>query len=264
MTTSSSSSASASIPAESAFSGTWRRWGRTAGYIAGPVFLLQTVLFLLDATGVLAPQIGFVDTPASVMDDLATYYVAANERMHTIWWNVAVRDVAGPIGFLALMVLIIAVVRVSGTRQPRAELSVLLVVLGGSLAALNDLMYLSYTHWWIHGGFRPSSDIVPFGVTLDAIDNVGTYCLRAGYLLIALGFVLLAPTLGRLRYGWQWLSLLARLEAVDLMAWIVTDVGQMGTAHYIVAVAAGVILGPLLAVAAGHALATGDGAETRG
>ena len=60
----------------------WRRWGRVAGYIAGPVFLFQTVLFLLDVTGVLAPQVGFVDTPAGVMEDLATYYAATNERMH--------------------------------------------------------------------------------------------------------------------------------------------------------------------------------------
>lgn len=255
MTTESSSSPS-SPTGKPATSDPWRRWGRTAGYVAGSAFLLQTVLFLLDATGALAPQIGFVDTPAGVMQDLATYYVATNERMHTIWWDVAIRDVAGPIGYLALMVLIIAVVRVAGRRAPQQELAVLLVVLGGSLGALNDLMYLSYTRWWSSGGFRPTSDIVSFGVTLDAIDNVGTYFLRAGFLLIALGFVFLAPTLGRLRGRWQ-LSLLARLEAVSLVAWVLTDVAQTGTAHYIAAIAVGVILGPPLAILAGHALATG-------
>ena len=96
---------------------TWRRWGRAAGYIAAPVFLIQTVLFLLDVTGVLAPQTAFIDTPAGVMEDLATYYVAANERMHTIWWDAALRDTLGPIGYVALMVLVIAVVRVSATHH---------------------------------------------------------------------------------------------------------------------------------------------------
>jgi hypothetical protein len=242
----------------------WRRWGGTAGYVAGSLFLLQTVLFLLDATGVLAPQVGFVDTPAGVMEDLATYFVATNERMHTIWWDVAVRDVAGPVGFLALMVLVIAVVRVAGTRQPRQEIGALVVVLGGSLGALNDLMYLSYIHWWRHGGFRPSSDIVSFGVTLDAIDNVGTFLQRAGFSLIALGFVLLAPTLGRLRPDRRWLSHLARLEAAALVAWLGTDVADTRTAHYVAAVAAGLVLGPALAVLAGHALATRGPRAARG
>ena len=237
-------------------SATWRRWGRAAGYIAGPVFLLQTVLFLLDVTGVLALQTGFVDTPAGVMEDLATYYVAANERMHTIWWDPALRDSLGPMGYVALMVLVTAVVRVAGTRQPRDEIAVLLVVLGGSLGALNDLMYLSYTRWWFHGGFRPTPDIVAFGTTMETIDNLGTYFQRAGYLLLALGFTFLAPTLGRIRHGWRWLSLLARLEAAALVAWVLTDVAQTGTTRYIAAIAAGLLLGPALTILAGHALAT--------
>jgi hypothetical protein len=251
-----SSSTSPNLAGEPAVLDDWRRWGRVAGYIAGPVFLLQTVLFLLDVTGVLAPQVGFVDTPAGVMEDLATYYVASHERMHTIWWEVVLRDIAGPGGFLALMVLIIAVARVVGTRRPRDDISVLLVVLGGSLAALNDLMYLSYTRWWRAGGFSPTSDIVAFGVTSDAIDNLGTYFQRAGFILLALGFTFLAPTLGRIRPGWRWLSLLARLEALALTSWVVTDVAGTGTTRYLAAVAAGLVLGPALSVLTGHALAT--------
>jgi len=223
----------------------------------GSAFLLQTVLFLLDATGMLAPQIGFVDTPATVMEDLATYFVATHERMHTIWWDAALRDAAGPIGYLALMVLVLAVVRVVGRRQPREEVGLLVVVLGGSLGALDDLMYLSYTRWWRLGGCRPDSDIVAFGVTFDAIGNVATHFLWAGQILLALGFVLLAPTVGRLRRGWGWLSHLARLEAVALIASVLADVAETGTARYILGIAAGLFLGPALAVLVGHGLGTG-------
>ena len=42
--------------------------------------------------------------------------------MQSIWWNVALRDVLGPLGYLALMVLILALLHVAGTRQPREEL----------------------------------------------------------------------------------------------------------------------------------------------
>ncbi len=120
-----------------------------------------------------------------------------------------------------------------------------------------DLLYLSYTRWWSSGGFQPTADIVSFGVTLDAIDNVGTYFQQAGFLLIALGFAFLAPTLAGLRSGWGWLAYLAWLEAVALVAWVLTGVAQTGTLHYIAAIAAGLFLGPLLAVLSGYALATG-------
>lgn len=253
--TSEPSSATSTPRSAPAVSHSWRRWGRTAGYVAGSAFLVQTVLFLLDATGALAPQVGFVDTPAGVMEDLAAYFTATNERMHTIWWDVAIRDVAGPVGYLALMVLVIAVVRVAGRHQPRQELTVLVVVLGGSLAMLNDLMYLSFTRWWRQGGFQPTADIVSFGRTLDVIDNVGTYFLQAGFLLIAAGFLFLAPTLGHLRVRWTWLRHLARLEAVALIAWVVTELTPTETAHYIAALAAGLLLGPALAILTGHALA---------
>ncbi|MCW2811519.1 MAG: hypothetical protein JWP61_1977 [Friedmanniella sp.] len=234
----------------------WGRWGRAAGFTAGGAFLVQTVLFLLDATGALAPRIPFVTTPAGVMEDLATYYVAVNERMHTIWWDVALRDTLGPIAYLALTVLFLSVVRATVSRHPRDQLAVLLVMLGGILGALNDLMYLSYTRWWFSGGFRPTPDIVSFGVTADALDNLGTYFQRSGFLLLAAGFLLLAPTLGRLRTGWRWLRALARLEAAAVVAWVVTDVAETGTTRLVASIAAGVVLGPALSILAGLALAT--------
>ncbi len=248
-------SASPNIPDDPAAADAWRRWGRGAGYVAGPLFLLQTYLFLLDVTGALAPPVRFVDTPAGVMEDRAAYYFAVNERMHTIWWDVALRDIAGPIGYLALILLVIAVVRVAGTRQPRQEIAALVVVLGASLGTLNDLMYLSYTRWWRHGGFSPTPDIVAFGISQDVVDNIGNYFLRSGYILIAIGFTLLAPTLGRVRPGWRWISLLARMESLAMLTWVVADIAEMGTTRYIAAVTAGLVLGPALIILTGHALA---------
>jgi hypothetical protein len=77
----------------------WSRIGRAAGYFAGGAFLAQTVLYLLDVTGALTPRAMYQVTERGMQQDLIDYYVSYNERMHSIWWDVALRDVAGPLGY---------------------------------------------------------------------------------------------------------------------------------------------------------------------
>ena len=182
----------AGLPSSTA---TWSRFGRAAGYIAGVAFLAQTVLYLLDVTGALTPQTEYHVTERGSQQDLIDYYVNYNERMHSIWWDVAIRDVLGPLGYLALVVLILALLRVAGTGQPREELSQLFVVVGASTAALSDLMYLSHITWWRRGGFQATPDIIAYGRAFEVVDNVGNYLQWAGYLVLALGFACSAPTL---------------------------------------------------------------------
>lgn len=82
-----------------------------------------------------------------MQQDLADFYVAVNERMHTIWWDVAIRDVLGPVGYLALMVLMLAVRHAAGPGHPRVELAVLFTLVGAGAAAVSDLLYLSHVTW---------------------------------------------------------------------------------------------------------------------
>ena len=126
-------------PGPSASSATWRRLGRAAGYFAGGAFLAQTVLFLLDVTGALMPRTKYRLTDRGSQQDLIDYYVNYNDRMHSMWWNIALRDVLGPLGYLALIVLILALLQVAGSGKPREELGQLFVVFGASAAALSDL-----------------------------------------------------------------------------------------------------------------------------
>ena len=160
----------------------WSRLGRAAGYVAGGAFLAQTVLFLLDVTGVIAPQTMYQVTDRGLQQDLTVYYVSYNERMHSIWWDVALRDVLGPLGYLALIVLILALLHVAGTGKPQEEIGRLFVILGASTAALSDLMYLSHITWWRRGGFQATPDIIAYGRAFEVVDNVGNYLQWAGFL----------------------------------------------------------------------------------
>jgi hypothetical protein len=100
----------------------WRRLGRSAAYCAAGAFLKQSALFLLDATGAFARRVAFTTSGRGLDQDLIELYVRQSERMHGIWWNVAVRDVVGPLGYLALVVAVQAMVHMAGTTPPRQSL----------------------------------------------------------------------------------------------------------------------------------------------
>ena len=94
-----------------------------AGLVTAFCFFGQTTLFLADASGLLGENPEYTETSAGRSQDLADYYVAYFEHQRTILWDIAVRDTLGPIGFLALMVLAVAVMNVVGPRRVEAQCS---------------------------------------------------------------------------------------------------------------------------------------------
>lgn len=91
----------------------WGGISGPAGMVVGFGVFGQTVLFLADASGLLGEGPTYMETSAGQARDLADYYVAYFEHRHTILWDIAVRDTPGPIAFLALMVLAVALMNVS-------------------------------------------------------------------------------------------------------------------------------------------------------
>ena len=86
----------------------WGRLGSVAGYVAGACLLGQTALFLADATDLLGDSPEFQETSAGRLQDVANYYAAYFNRQHDIVWSIIVRDVLGPVAYLALMVAALA------------------------------------------------------------------------------------------------------------------------------------------------------------
>jgi hypothetical protein len=234
---------------------TWTRLGHIAGYVAGGAFLGQTALYLLDVTGVLAPPVSYRVTDQGSQQDLIDYYVSYHERMHDIWWDVALRDLLGPIGYLALLILIRALIQVAGSGKPREDLAQIFVLLGASAAALSDLVYLSHLGWWRPGGFLATPDMIAFGRAVEVADNLGDFVQWAGLLLLAIGLILVRPTLADALGRRHRLAVFAYLEAAALIAFVVANVLGADTAVTVAAVASGLILAPALAVLTGHAIA---------
>jgi hypothetical protein len=87
---------------------------------------------------------------------------------------------------------------------------------------------------------------------------VGNYLLWAGCLVLALGFICLAPTLGGPSLRHRGLRVLAYLQAAVLLAFVVTHAADTEVAANLTAVAGGLVIGPALAILIGRALVTGS------
>jgi hypothetical protein len=253
-----SADAGADPPARLAGSdGTWPRVARLAGTVAGACFFGQTLLFLADETSLLADTPEYTETAAGRAHDLATYYLEYFEYQHTILWDIALRDTLGPIGYLALMVLGLAVLNVVGHRRAEAQLLALFFAVGGLLAALTDLIYLSTTTYWRNDGWEatPTENMIAVGRAVEAINTVTTYPQYGGLVVLALGLVCVGRLCRHDAALSSWLGNLAYVEALALAGFVVGSVAENNTATNLLALVTGALLAPVVTVWLGRDVA---------
>lgn len=232
----------------------WARVAKVTGYIIAVAFVVQSVLYLLDVTGVLAAPIDYRVSSLGMQQDLIIYYEALNERMHSIWWSVAVRDTVGPLGYLSLIVLVLAISHVTRRGRPRVELALLFTVVGASTAAASDLIFLSQIGSWRYG-FQPTPDIVSFGRASEILDNVVDYLQYAAFIVLAAAFVCLGGLITSQRTSHRRAAqVFAYLEATALVAYVLADLARWNTGQAVAAAMAGIVLGPTWAILVGHFL----------
>jgi hypothetical protein len=232
-------------------------WGRTAflaGVISAVGLFLQTALFFLDATGILAFSADYRKTGAGRGEDLATYYVGLFERQHDIVWDVALRDTIGPVAALALMVLALALVRLRGHGRPGPAAWGLVFAVGALLKLLSDVVFLSQLAVYLDSGFTPEfpADIVAVGRTSEAVDALSGYLESVAYLVLAAALVGLAGLLGRR------LSVLARAVALALVVSVLAWVAGWWPVTAVAEALAGIVLAPALLIGVGRSLAGDD------
>src|SRR4051812_4204089 len=171
----------------------WARTGRVAAVVAAVALLAQALLFLADGLELLAAQPVFTETAAGRDADLGTYFVAYFERQHDIAWSIALRDVLGPIGYVAVIVLARAFRQTVGRDHPRVDLAAVLVQVGALLGMVADLVYLSQLGYWRGSGFikEPFFDITAVGRAAEAVTYISDYVGFAAQLAFAVAFVVL-------------------------------------------------------------------------
>jgi hypothetical protein len=224
----------------------WSRIGRVAGIGAGVAFLAQTLLFLADALDLFGAGPDFHKTSAGPAHDIATFYADYLNHLHAIVWDIAVRDVLGPLGYVALMVLALAFFSLIRADRPERSLLVLFVTVGGVLAASSDLVYLATVQYARFGGWhpRPYPNMIAVGRSVEAINDVTDYTQLAGFLVLALGLVCLGR-LASLGLSSS-LRLAAYAEAVALVGTAVARAANSDTGYNVMALLTGVVLAPLV------------------
>lgn len=240
----------------------WGRVGAVAGYVAGAGILGQTSLFLLDATDALADSPEFVETGDGRMQDVATFYAALFERQHDIVWNIILRDIVGPVAFVALLVAALAAANLVRARRPEGQLLVLFLGTGALLAVVQDLMYLALTVYWREDGWRADEGMVAVGRATEAVNNITVPLQQAAFVLLAVGLVCLAR-ITRVEPGWsRLLGLLAYAEAVGLLGAATASALRNDAAFNVLALLIGILLGPAVAVLLGLQLGRAGRAAT--
>jgi hypothetical protein len=147
----------------------WRRMGRVAGFVAGLWLLAGTVLYLLDAAGLLGSGPDYHATSAGPTADQATYFSAYFAHQPRIVWDIMARDTILPLAFLALIIVALAVRNRTGPGQPESQVLVGSFIVGGIFSILADLTFLGAAEYWRQTGWpaRPATIIVAVGQTVN-------------------------------------------------------------------------------------------------
>lgn len=222
----------------------WRRVGRTSGLVAAAGLLAGTVLYLLDATHVLAADVQYHVTGAGPLADEANFWVEYFARQHHVLWDIIARDTLFPVAFLALMVLALAVRRQAGAERPVVQLMTLFFVVGGLLATISDLIYLSATEYWRVTGWSadPPERMIAVGRAEGAVETLNHWPEIAGFVVLAAALVCVA----RLALP-RGLMVVAGIEALLLVGIAFAEVFHAGTAYDVFSLVTGALVGPVVA-----------------
>jgi hypothetical protein len=231
-----------------AFDPAWCLIGRVAGYGAAGAILVTTALFLADAANMLVPAVSFQSTGAGSEADLATYFVAFFARQHAILWDIALRDTIGPLGYLALVVLFLAVLNLVGPRRAAAQLMALFVLVGSLLAALNSLTFLAQIEYWRFTDWSPdpATNMIAVGRAADAITKLTVYPEVAGILVLGAGLLAFGRLCHTDRRLPARLGLLAYAESVALVGIAVAAAAHLRVVYAVLALVAGVVIAPAI------------------
>jgi hypothetical protein len=227
----------------------WARVGVIAAYTAAVGFFVTTVLYLLDAFDVLGTSPEYVQTSAGQLQDEATFWAKVFEHQHTIVWDVIARDVIGPIAFVALIVLGVALRRRASGDGPERQLMVTFLGVGGVISALASLLFLGNAQFWRvpWGPIPPGGEtsVVAVGRATTAIDNLTTWPEAFGYLVLALGVWCVGAVVRRSTQMPSRLSTLARVTAAGLTVLAIATVWRdVDDLQAVVSLIVGAVLAP--------------------
>ena len=228
----------------------WRTVARISGYVAGSCFLAGTVLYLLDALDAFGQSPTPQQTGAGELQDEANFWVAAFAHRHHLLWNVICRDTLFPLAFMALIALILATRKLAATERPEAHLMETFFIIGGTISALSDLIFLAGSDYWrpTEWSAVPAERMVAVGRSAEALGALTRWPEAAGFVVLAFGLACLGRLCHLRTELPSRLALFAYGEGLLLLGIAVAGVAEADTAYNIFSLLTGALFGPLVAV----------------
>jgi hypothetical protein len=169
-----------------------RGWGsaaRTWGLIAGVAFVAATLVYLVEAVGLLGSPAAYVSTAAGQLQDEAVFWAGVFAYRHTTLWDYALRDGLFFIAYLGLIPLVLAANATTGGGRAVVQIGGAFLAIGAFFGALNAVVYFADISYWRGTGWEqtPATIMAAVGRDTDAIDGISSWCGTASYAALALG-----------------------------------------------------------------------------
>lgn len=237
----------------------WASAARGWGLFSGAAFAVASVLYLIQATGVIGSAPAYVTTAAGQLQDEATYWAAFFAYRHDTLWDYILRDGLFFFAFLGLIPLALAADAATGGRRAAVRIGAAFVAVGAIFGALNAVTFFVDVSWWRGTGWSqvPPELMAAIGRGTEMMDDLSAWCGIASNatLAVGLGYIgfacLSEPALSR-RIGWVALAT-AVLEVAIILA---GQIGGLDDIEHVLGLVTGVVFAPVIAIGLGLRLSS--------
>lgn len=230
----------------------WNRIGRVAGWVFAITFVIASVALLIDAVGLLGRAPGFTVTGGGEVQDQASFYRGLFAHQRQILPDIVLRTALFFAAYNALVPFGLALRRLLGRASAEAELASRLLVIGGVVSAVGQLVTLVQVETWRSDWSTADPQVLlSYAAGIGPMDGLSMWLSLAGLFLIGGG---LLYTSRRLRCGSapRWLGSGAFTLSAAACLLVFIDVagdiglGGMDIAHNVVALPLSIVVVPVV------------------
>jgi hypothetical protein len=232
----------------------WARTARAWGIFAGAAFVVATVLFVVEATGLLASPPEYIPTSAGQVADEAAFHVASFAYQQQVLWDYVLRDGLYFFAYLALIPLGLGLREVVGHRRVAPQLAAVFLVVAAVFGCMNAFETFVMVDYWRSSGWEgvPAAIMDAVGRDLGLMDGLTRWTSIASFAALAIGLFYVGRSCRTSAAMPGWLGAVAYVGAGILVALVVVSViPDMDTPQRLLSLAIGAVIAPILTIGLG-------------
>ncbi len=240
------------------FDPAWSQTARLWGVFAGIAFVVATVAFLVEATGLLAASPVYTATAAGPVADEATFFVAVFAYQQKVLWDFVLRDGLYFFAYLALIPLGLGLREVAGRRRAAPQLAAAFLIVAAIFGCMNAFQTFIEVDYWRNSGWdqAPATVMVAVGRDVDLMSGVTRWDGIASYAALAIALYYVGRACRATVAMPGWLGLLSYVGAAILAAMtIVSLVPDTDAVFNVLSLAIGVLVAPFFTIGLGVTIA---------